>query len=260
MGRFVPMYGLMIMLGIFAASAAAWQLVKRNKYDPNHLLILIAYGLLGGMAGAKILFLLININSIDWSRILDLEYLKVLMSSGFVFYGGLIGGLGAVFLGGKIHKIRVLPYLEAAIPCLPIAHGFGRIGCHFASCCYGIPYDGPFHVIYHTSEYMATYAPVDTPLFPVQLLEAVINFGIAAFLIFRTWKKGLSMSNIYLYLLLYGISRFLLEYLRYDLAERGSFLWFSTSQWISILILAAAVVLLRCGPGREKKEPEKAQG
>ena len=260
MGRFIPMYGLMIMLGALLASAAAWKLVRRNRYDPNHLLILIGYGLLGGMAGAKILFLLINFDSIDWSRFFDPEYLKMLMSSGFVFYGGLLGGLGMVFLAGKIHRIHVLPYLEAAIPCLPIAHGFGRIGCHFASCCYGIPYDGPFHVVYHTSQYMATYAPVDTPLFPVQLLEAAVNFGIAAFLIAGIWKKGLSLSGIYLYLLLYGISRFLLEYLRYDLAERGSFLWFSTSQWISLLILAAAVLLIWRGPRTVGRKEETARG
>ena len=93
MGRFIPMYGVMILIGIFAAAGVAWMLVKHFKYDPNHLLLLIAYGFLGGMVGAKLLFLLISWNQIEWSSILDPEYLKLLMSGGFVFYGGLIGGL-----------------------------------------------------------------------------------------------------------------------------------------------------------------------
>ena len=87
------MYGVMILIGIFAAAGVAWMLVKHFKYDPNHLLLLIAYGFLGGMVGAKLLFLLISWNQIEWSSILDPEYLKLLMSGGFVFYGGLIGGL-----------------------------------------------------------------------------------------------------------------------------------------------------------------------
>ena len=250
------MYGVMILIGIFAAAGVAWMLVKHFKYDPNHLLLLIADGFLGGMVGAKLLFLLISWNQIEWSSILDPEYLKLLMSGGFVFYGGLIGGLGAVFLAGRLHKIHVLPYLEAAIPCLPIAHAFGRIGCHFASCCYGFPYNGPFHVIYHQSPYVPTYAPLETPLFPVQMLEALINFGIAAVLIRRTWKKGLSLLNVYIYLMLYGISRFLLEFLRYDDAERGGLLWFSTSQWISmIMILVSAFLMTRS----MVKQKEKGQ-
>lgn len=62
MGRFIPMYGVMILIGIFAAAGVAWMLVKHFKYDPNHLLLLIAYGFLGGMVGAKLLFLLISWN------------------------------------------------------------------------------------------------------------------------------------------------------------------------------------------------------
>lgn len=54
------MYGVMILIGIFAAAGVAWMLVKHFKYDPNHLLLLIAYGFLGGMVGAKLLFLLIS--------------------------------------------------------------------------------------------------------------------------------------------------------------------------------------------------------
>lgn len=247
MGRFVSLYGILMLAGILLAAFLAWRLVKRNHLDVNRFLILAGYGLLGGLAGAKILYLALHADRISWDRIFEPDYLAALLSGGFVFYGGLIGGLAAVLLAGKIHDIPLIPYLEAAFPCLPLAQGFGRIGCYFAGCCYGIPYEGPFHVTYPPS----AYAPAEIPLFPVQLLEAGICFAIAAFLLAGTWKKGLRLSSIYLYLLLYGACRFLLEYLRYDREERGSLLWFSTSQWISLAALAAGLLLLKKDTGRK---------
>ena len=64
------------------------------------------------------------------------------MRGGFVFYGGLLGGLFGIYLGGKILKIPVWEYAQNTIPVIPLAHGFGRLGCLMAGCCYGVPYDG----------------------------------------------------------------------------------------------------------------------
>lgn len=238
MGKFISLYGVMIAIGILAAGFVGYKLCTRNSLSGDWFLVFCAYAIGAGMFGAKILFMIINFDQIEWNRMLDPDYLMLVMQGGFVFYGGVIGGALMLLLAAFIHKQPVLKYLEAAIPCIPIAHGFGRIGCHFASCCYGIPYDGPFHIIYHAP----AYAPVETPLFPVQLLEATLNLILAAVLISYIWKKGCTINSVAIYGLSYGIIRFLLEYLRYD-EERGGFLMFSTSQWISIFIIAMVLIL-----------------
>lgn len=239
MGRFISMYGVMIAIGILIAGFIGYKLTIRHSLSENWFLLFLAYALGGGLIGSKLLFIIVNSNEIQWNRILEPEYLMSVMQGGFVFYGGVIGGALMLLFGGLIHKQPVLKYVEAVIPCLPIAHAFGRIGCHFASCCYGIPYDGPFHVIYHAP----AFAPVETPLFPVQLLEAVLNLILASMLILYVLKKGCTINSIFIYGISYGILRFFLEYLRYDAAQRGGFLMFSTSQWISIFIIVMMLVL-----------------
>lgn len=233
-GRFIPIYGLMITTGIVVSGVVAYILVKKHGLILEDMLILGAYALSGGFIGAKLLYIWVDRKQINWSRMLDLEYMNELWQGGYVFYGGLIGGLLMLFLGGWIHKIKVLDYLKLCIVCIPVAHGFGRIGCHFAGCCYGIPYTGLFHIVYHAP----SFAPTELSLFPVQLLEAGLNFVIAGILSVWIWKKGADVNNIYLYLLMYAVQRFILEsYLRYDVAERGQIWMFSTSQCISIAIV-----------------------
>lgn len=241
MNKYIPIYGIMIAIGIISSCFLGYILIKKYSLVIDNLILLSAYGLGGGMIGAKLLYIIITRNQLEWDRIFEWKYINMLLQGGYVFYGGLLGGCFTLFLAGRIHKIRVLEYLKVCIPCIPLAHGFGRIGCHFAGCCYGIPYTGIFHVVYHAP----SFAPKEIPLFPVQLLEAFLNFLIAIFLFIWMRKKGATIINIYLYLLMYSVQRFILEeYFRYDIVERGKFLAFSTSQWISILILFVLFLIL----------------
>lgn len=230
-------YGVMIALGILTAAAVGWFLTRRAGLNFYDFILLSTYTVFLGVLGAKIFYLLQNAALIDWSRIFDLDYFSNLMSGGFVFYGGIPLGLFGFWLAQKLHQIDGRPFLALGLPLLPLVHGFGRIGCSLAGCCYGIPYDGPLAVIYSDKAYGA---PAGVPLFPVQLLEAVVEFMIFALLLglyLRGWRGGRLLPT---YLCLYAVVRFGLEYLRYDEA-RGMFLWFSTSQWVSIFILVVAV-------------------
>lgn len=249
MGRFISLYGVMIAVGVLIAGFIGFRLTIRHGLSENWFFLFLAYALGGGLLGSKLLFLLINSGEIQWSRILEPDYLVQVMEGGFVFYGGVIGGVLMLLLGNVIHRQPVLKYVEAVIPCLPIAHAFGRIGCHFASCCYGIPYEGPFHIVYHAP----AFAPVEIPLFPVQLLEAALNLILAACLLLYVLRKGCTVNSIAIYGISYGILRFFLEYLRYDAEERGGFLIFSTSQWISIFIVLTVLIVRPFVAGWEKK-------
>ena len=240
LGRTLPCYGVMIALGVLVSGAAGAVLVRRHRLVFDNFLLLYAYCFLFGMAGAKLLYLCLNIKYIDWERLLELEYLNQLMQGGFVFYGGLAGGVLGLLLGAKLHKIRIKEYLLTVVPVIPMVHGFGRIGCYLAGCCYGVPYDGPFAVTYRN----IPYSLCDVPLFPVQLAEAVCNLILAAVLFVFVWKKGKTIYTVFLYLGVYGTVRFILEFFLFDDAQRGIFWGLSTSQWISLGILAGVTAVL----------------
>lgn len=204
----------------------------------DNFILAAAFGGLGGMIGAKLLYLLVSWNKIDFSRLMELSYVSELMRGGFVFYGGLAGGVLGLMICKKLCGISVWKYAEIYIPCLPLVHAFGRMGCTLTGCCYGIPYDGIGAIVYHHS----IIAPNNITLFPVQVVEAGADLLIVVILLVYIFKKRKSHQNsIILYCTLYAAVRFILEFLRYDL-DRGQFLWFSTSQWISLAVIGIVAI------------------
>lgn len=238
-GILIPLYGLMIVTGVCIGAAAGIYLVKKNHLSTDDFILGAAYTAIGGFVGAKLLYLWVSRDLIQWGRIFEFEYFRLLMTGGFVFYGGLAGGLTGLWLSGRIHRISVKDYLYVCIPLLPFIHGFGRIGCGLVGCCYGIPYNGPMAIQYTES----AAAPLNVPLFPVQYLEAGINILLAILLFFRVRKTGVDVRNLLLYLITYSALRFALEFLRFDKHERGVYGGISTSQWISAAVLLVSAVL-----------------
>lgn len=235
-GIVVPSYGLMIATGVIIANLVGMIILKREKLDFNDFMILEAYCILGAFIGAKVLYLVVSYKYIDWSRLLDYKYFNDLMLGGFVFYGGLIGGILFIYLGGMLHKIKPSQYIRSFIFLIPLIHCFGRIGCFMAGCCYGIPYHGIGAVVFPEG----AFAPTGVELFPVQLVEAVCLVVIALILLFLQITIRFTYT-VELYLLLYGIVRFVLEYFRYD-DIRGQLADLSTSQWISIFMIIISFI------------------
>lgn len=239
----IPWYGMFIVLGIAAAALLGYVLVKRCGLVYDRFIQTACFVGLGAMIGAKILYLAVSWDQIDFLRITDPDYVNALMGGGFVFYGGLIGGLIGLALCGKILHIPVGEYARYTIPVIPVAHAFGRMGCAFVGCCYGIPYSGWGAVTYTDSP----VAPEGISLFPVQAVEAVLELAIAAVLcvaVLRAVRAGKKPRSIELYLVLYAVVRFVLEFLRYDDAERGILMGLSTSQWISVGVCVGAAVYI----------------
>lgn len=236
----IPTYGLCIAAGIILANVLALLTIKhtRKKLIMDDFILVECYLGLGGFLGAKLLYLLVSAPQIEWGRIFrDPDYFRAVIQGGFVFYGGLIGGILAGFLCAKLHKINVLAYFEEYIYLLPLIHAFGRLGCHMAGCCFGIPYNGPGAVVFPEG----SIAPAGISLFPVQLTESCCLFLIFAVLLFLR-LKFYWRYNIETYLFLYGTLRFFLENYRYD-AVRGFFGPLSTSQWISLFLILCGVLL-----------------
>lgn len=251
----IAYYGLCIAIGVLIAGVVGYALVKKYKLNVNDFFIMAAMAALGGIVGAKLLYILVSIDQIDWSRITEAKYLSAIMSGGFVFYGGLIGGLLTLILCKKWLKIQISEYIKYCMPCLPLVHGIGRIGCSLAGCCYGAPYEGACAITYHDS----LVAPNGVSLFPVQAVEACANIIIAIILtIYIIKNKTGKLYSLPLYLLLYAPVRFILEYFRYDYDERGFMGAFSTSQWISIGLVVGVIAWLIVQFYRNKNKEKEA--
>lgn len=231
-------YGLMIAIGVLVAYSVGEHRAKKQGLNVDELFWITISCLVGGVLGAKLLFIIVEIKEIlkNPSILLDVTH-------GFVVYGGIIGGIGVGYLYCKIRKLEFLRYFDLVMPSIAIAQGFGRVGCMFAGCCYGRETDSWFHVVYETSE----FAPVGVHLIPTQMIMALLNFAhffILAFLAKKVVKYSGQVAGFYL--VFYSIGRFFLEFLRND--PRGNVNTLSTSQFISLFILAAGVgTILLCG-------------
>lgn len=195
------------------------------------------FACVGGIVGAKLLSILTSIPIIIAYNLSFMDIIK----NGFVFYGGLLGGIFGLYIYLKIYKCKKIEFLDTFAVSVPLGHALGRLGCFFSGCCYGIPHDGVFSYTYHTALNLNT--PLDVPLLAIQFIECIVLLFIFIFLVilyYTTKRPGISLVG---YLFSYSTARFILEFFRGD-KERGLFLYLSTSQWISIgLFLSGFCVL-----------------
>lgn len=236
----IPTYGLLICIGIIVGLIVIIKsFSKYYSVSKEDILYALIFGIIGAIIGAKLLYIITNIELLIENKENMLEILSSMINGGFVFYGGLIGGVLGVYIYAKLFKIPFKQLLILIVPAVPLMHTFGRIGCLGAGCCYGIEYDGIGAITFMHSP----VAPNGIELFPVQIVESICNLIIFGVLFF-TYKKYVGTNkSIVLYMILYSITRFILEYFRGD-ALRGKVLWFYTSQWISIAIIILSITYL----------------
>lgn len=225
-------YGLMIAIGIIAALLLLSYRSKKKNYDEENIWDMAILVIICGIIGGKVMYIITDIKFI-------LKQPSILknVGNGFVIYGAILGGVLAVYLYSRKKGWDILSAFDLIIPSLPLAQGFGRIGCFLAGCCYGSVTTLPIGVEFKNSP----FAPANLHLHPTQIYSSIFDFMLAFFLLWydrRERKKGRVFS---LYLIIYSIGRFLIEFLRDD--PRGSVSIFSTSQFISIFVVLIGVLL-----------------
>lgn len=228
------LYGLMIGVGILACFSILYLYGKKEKIEESFMdfvfyntIVAIALGF-----GAAALF------QATYNYIENPEA-GFDFGSGITFIGGLIGGVISFLVGYAIFrkrfKTRLVDIISFIPCCILIAHAFGRVGCLFAGCCHGEKTTAWYGIFMHTVEF--GYAKV----VPTQLFEALFLFALFAICFILVWKKKFK-HNMSLYLIAYGIFRFLLEFLRAD--DRGQLLGvISPSQFWSLLMIVAGVAV-----------------
>lgn len=248
--RDIPMYPVLALLGaaaisLFCVLQCRFPRKAPPAIQPYDSFYMLLYALIGALVGAKLLYLITSVE-VYWLPQLsfwdNMKYWFLLISGGgLVFYGGLIGALLGALRYVLHFRAPVSTMLDLGFAGVPLFHAFGRIGCFLAGCCYGVEYHGVLAVTF--PEGNLGNAPADVELLPVQLVEVALNLTLWAALtvIYRHSSRRWLTSG--LYLTCYGVIRFILEYFRGDLI-RGSVLSLSSSQFISIFIAAAGVLLL----------------
>lgn len=235
----VPMYSIMIGIGLVLGILLALRRAKGTGIAREDVFHSCLFAVIGLIVGGKILYLITILPWLaeNWNRLMTSPELWIeLFRGGFVFYGGFLGALGMIVWYVKRYRIPVMDMLDTLIPSVPLAHAFGRLGCFFAGCCYGVP--SPYGLDFSASG----VAPHGELLLPVQLFEAGGNLLLCAVLLIIGRRIQYSGLLTGLYLAAYAVMRFVLEFFRYD-AERGGFLGLSTSQWISLVLFPAGVFL-----------------
>lgn len=241
----VPFYGVLFVLGFAVAIITAIPKMKKYSLPGTEIVVSAVFAGLGGVLGAKLLSVITSIPLIaDYYRVTGSIPWLELLKGGFVFYGGLIGGALGLFAYCKAFKVPFAKYADLYAAGTALGHAFGRVGCIFSGCCYGMPTNGAFYIIYETSIDAST--PLNTPLLPTQLIEViylVVIYVACEVVFYRTKTPG---NSALVYALSYACARFVLEFFRGD-EVRGLLGGVSTSQYISVAIflLCYAVILLR---------------
>lgn len=239
-------YGLMIGIGFAAAYLMTEYRAKKRDMNTDMVYILFFSSLIFGLLGAKVCYYLTILDKI-------LKDPAFLLEEGFVVYGGIIGGVLAGYIACRIKKENFWKFFDLVAPSIALAQGFGRIGCLLAGCCYGKEAASALSITFQNSD----FAPNGVALIPTQIYSSLLDFlnCFVLCLIARHTKKDRVVAGCYL--IFYSIGRFILEFFRGDL-ERGSIGILSTSQFISIFILAAGLLLLVWASGKLTREKDSS--
>ncbi len=226
---------------------------RQRGLDESLVMDLGIYIIISALIGAKLMLLLVDFRHFTQNP----AELVGLLRSGGVFYGGLILSVVVALWYLRRHRLPMWTTCDAFAPGIALGHVVGRLGCLMAGCCYGRPTDVPWAVVFTNTEAAANVGtPLDVPLHPTQLYEAGAELLILGLLL-QTESRGRTFPGrtFWGYILLYGISRFIIEFYRGD--DRGMVLdLVSTSQFISLALIPLAIVMLiRLRPSSTAPEP-----
>jgi phosphatidylglycerol---prolipoprotein diacylglyceryl transferase len=197
-------FGIMFALGFIGAGLLVAKRLKELGKPVDWAYELIFAGLVGGIVGSRLNFLLEN-----WDDVSDDLLGNLLSGSGLVWYGGAIGGAIAVVLWARWRGMLNLTLLDICAPGLAIGYAIGRIGCQLSGDGdYGIPWDGPWAMAYPEGT-----VPTDVPVHPTPIYET-LAMGMVTYVLWRLRNRFQPGLLFAVYLVLAGVERFLIEFIR----------------------------------------------
>ncbi len=240
--RFGPLdihtYGVCVAAGFLTGLWVAGRCAKRwEGIDPDLIQNLGVWLVLSGMGGAKLFHIIFYWNDVvtGW-RADGLRSLR----EGFVFYGGFICATLTTVVYSRVKQLPLAKLLDVLAPGLALGHAIGRLGCFFNGCCFGKPCSLPWAVKFPAQHIMA-----GVPVHPTQLYEVAGNIGIFVGLTLFYRLKRFDGQVWWLYVLSYGVLRFVIEFYRGDYLTYYHGV-FTTAHFVAAtMVVVATVALLR---------------
>ena len=197
----ISTFGVMLAVAFLTGTWLTALRMREIGLDPEQATTMLIYAMVGGIGGAKLYF------AVDMSLREGIPFTQLLFArEGITFYGGLIGAIGLVILGTRIHKIPTGPFFNCVCLAGAIGQALGRIGCFLVGDDYGRPTDGPFGIAFPQGA-----PPTLDAVHPTQLYESAWLFAVTGFL----WARRNHSPRLWAeYLMLAGIGRFAVEFLR----------------------------------------------
>ena len=240
-------YGLMIFIGVLAALFTGEARAKKRNMDSDALYPMTFLCVVLGFCAAKVLFCVV-----EWKQFVE-NPSNVLTNSGFVVYGGIVGGVLTAYVYCRVKKLSFVDYFDLMMPSVALAQAFGRLGCFFAGCCYGRETDSFIGIAFSHSD----YAPNGVKLIPTQLISSAGMFVIAGVLFWYGRKERPKAKVGALYLMLYSTGRFIIEFFRNDYREKLGYSllpsFFRSSRWEQASSCSAGKNLRRKKQGEGRK-------
>lgn len=259
----LPIYsfGVMAALGFLMANFLLTRECSRRSYDPGMADALVVSGAISGFAGSRVYDVFDH-----WSEYMAHPWSIVLSGAGFVWYGGLIGGIIATWIVARYYKVNFLTVTDMCAAPLILGQAFGRMGCQLSGDGdWGLPSTLPWAMAYpkaiigwHGDIHLpdggfipATVLKLDPSgalvdgffsgvrVHPAPLYEVLMYVAIFAFLWSRRKRIAFEGQYLCLYLILSGAARFLVEFIRIN--PRVAF-GLSEAQIISLVMIAAGLV------------------
>ena len=255
-------YGLMLVVAFYSCYALLFKEMKRLDYDEKIASDIVTSAALGGIIGSKIYYLIEN-----FDRVIADPYGMIFSGAGLVFLGGLMGGTIGVTIVLRKNDLPWLKFADIIAPLLIIGYSIGRIGCFLVGDDYGLPTKSVIGISFENDAPPTTYESLAynypwlnlsnwnpgeiITVFPTQIIETIIGFGIFFFL----WNKRQAVitkgSLFFTYLILAGIERFFIEFIRLN----PKYLWivkdavgFSGAQVISLIMISIGIYMLNYLP------------
>lgn len=239
----IATYGVLVAAGYLLGILWLKSQRRNMKLSEDDFWVLIYSLFAGAVLGGKLLYVALEW---DFYRAGPLDILRS-FRQGFVFYGGLGGGVLAGILVTYYKRKSFLALADYFGVAIPLGHWLGRLGCLAAGCCYGRPTGLPWGVTFRRTDSLVQDEFLGVSLHPAQLYESLGSLVLAAVLyraLRRVQAGSLRPGAVFLlYVLGYAALRFAVEIVRAD--ERGGMPWgLSPAQWTGLVSAAVALALL----------------
>ncbi len=223
-------YGTMIFLAFLISISWALKEAPREGIDQDHFMETAIIAIVLSIIGSRLAFV-----AVYWEYFQGAPWWNIFAfrAGGLIFYGGFFAALAGVLVHARIRRINFLAMMDLTSPFVALGYAITRLGCFLNGCCYGHLTDAPWGVVFPALENGMRH--------PTQLYSFFAALFIFILLRLARPLKYFTGFIFFLFIVLYGIYRFIVEFFRVDPDMLGPL---SLAQVIALLLIAAGSLVL----------------